>query len=151
MSRVMFLHEGDVLFGEYHAVNTMDPHVVGSAMLWPTDPGTGEILGQITINTNTDTTGSMTHQDGGNGHYPGGYGGDTGGSNSAVILISSTTTPIITILITTMVLTTIMIPPPMVLVVCWGGRSSVWMRRFTPWCATSPAPRKNSSTPPRAR
>ena len=83
MSRVMFLHEGDVLFGEYHAVNTMDPHVVGSAMLWPTDPGTGEILGQITINTNTDTTGSMTHQDGGNGHYPGGYGGDTGGSNSA--------------------------------------------------------------------
>ena len=83
MSRVMFLHEGDVLFGEYHAVNTMDPHVVGSAMLWPTDPGTGEILGQITINTNTDTTGSMTHQDGGNGYYPGGYGGDTGGSNSA--------------------------------------------------------------------
>ena len=83
MSRVMFLHEGDVLFGEYHAVNTMDPHVVGSAMLWPTDPGTGEILGQITINTNTDTTGSMTHQGGGNGYYPGGYGGDTGGSNSA--------------------------------------------------------------------
>ena len=82
-SRVMFLHEGDVLFGEYHTVNTMDPHMVGSAVLWPTDPGTGEILGQITINTNTDTTGSMTHQDGGNGHYPGGYGGDTGGSNSA--------------------------------------------------------------------
>ena len=80
-SRVMFLHEGDVLFGEYHAVNTMDPHVVGSAVLWPTDPGTGEILGQITINTNT--TGSMTHQDGGNGYYPGGYGGDTGGSNNA--------------------------------------------------------------------
>ena len=81
ISRVMFLHEGDVLFGEYHAVNTMDPHVVGSAVLWPTDPGTGEILGQITINTNT--TGSVTHQDGGNGYYPGGYGGDTGGSNNA--------------------------------------------------------------------
>lgn len=79
MSRVMFLHEGDVLFGEYHTVNTMDPHMVGSAVLWPTDPGTGEILGQITINT----TGSMTHQDGGNGYYPGGYGGDTGGSNNA--------------------------------------------------------------------
>ena len=80
-SRVMFLHEGDVLFGEYHTVNTMNPHMVGSAVLWPTDPGTGEILGQITINTNT--TGSMTHQDGGTGHYPGGYSGDTGGSNNA--------------------------------------------------------------------
>jgi len=78
MSRVMFLHEGDVLFGEYHTVNTMDPHMVGSAVLWPTDPGTGEILGQITINT----TGSMTGQDGGNGYYPGGNGG-TGGHNSA--------------------------------------------------------------------
>ena len=82
-SRVMFLHEGDVLFGEYHAVNTMNPHMVGSAILWPTDPGTGEILGQITINTNTDTTGSTAHQDGGTGHYPGGYSGDTGGSNNA--------------------------------------------------------------------
>ena len=65
-SRVMFLHEGDVLFGEYHTVNTMDPHVVGSARLWPTDPGTGEILGQITINTNT--TSSVTgHGDGAGG------------------------------------------------------------------------------------
>ena len=82
-SRVMFLHEGDVLFGEYHTVNVMDPHIVGSAVLWPTDPGTGEILGQITINTNTDTTGSMTHQDGENGYYPGGYRENTGGSNNA--------------------------------------------------------------------
>ena len=82
-SRIMFLHEGDMLFGEYHTVNTMNPHMVGSAVLWPTDPGTGEILGQITINTNTNTTGSMTHQDGGNGYYPGGYGEDTGGSNNA--------------------------------------------------------------------
>ena len=81
MSRVMFLHEGDVLFGEYHAVNVMDPHMVGSAVLWPTDPGTGEILGQITINTNT--TGSVTGQGGGNGYYPGGNGGGTGGHNSA--------------------------------------------------------------------
>ena len=80
-SRIMFLHEGDVLFGEYHTVNTMDPHVVGSARLWPADPGTGEILGQITINT--DTTGSMTGHGGGNGYYPGGYSGDTGGSNNA--------------------------------------------------------------------
>ena len=81
-NRVMFLHEGDMLFGEYHTVNTMDPHVVGSARLWPTDPGTGEILGQITINTNTDTTGSTAHQDGGNGYYPGGYGEDTRVDNS---------------------------------------------------------------------
>ena len=80
-SRVMFLHEGDVLFGEYHTVNVMDPHMVGSAVLWPTDPGTGEILGQITINTNT--TGSVTGQDGGNGYYPSGYSRDTGGSNNA--------------------------------------------------------------------
>ena len=82
-SRIMFLHEGDVLFGEYHTVNTMDPHMVGSAVLWPTDPGTGEILGQITINANTDTTGSTAHQGGGNGHYPSGYSGDTGGNNNA--------------------------------------------------------------------
>ena len=78
-SRVMFLHEGDVLFGEYHAVNVMDPHVVGSAVLWPTDPGTGEILGQITINT-TDST---AYRHDGNGYYPGGNGGGTGGSNNA--------------------------------------------------------------------
>ena len=80
-SRVMFLHEGDVLFGEYHTVNTMNPHMVGSAVLWPTDPGTGEILGQITINTNT--TGSVTGYGGGTGYYPGGYSGDTSGSNNA--------------------------------------------------------------------
>ena len=77
-NRVMFLHEGDVLFGEYHAVNTMNPHMVGSAVLWPTDPGTGEILGQITINTS-----SVTGHGGGNGYYPGGYSGDTGGNNNA--------------------------------------------------------------------
>ena len=82
-SRVMFLHEGDVLFGEYYAVNTMDPHMVGSAVLWPTDPGTGEILGQITINTNTSITDSMTGHGGGNGYYPGGNGSGTGGHNSA--------------------------------------------------------------------
>ena len=79
MSRVMFLHEGDVLFGEYHAVNTMNPHMVGSAVLWPTDPGTGEILGQITINT----TGSVTSHGDGNGYYPGGNGGGSGADNSA--------------------------------------------------------------------
>jgi len=79
-SRVMFLHEGDMLFGEYHTVNVMDPHMVGSAVLWPADPGTGEILGQITINT----TGSMVDRnDGTTGHYPSGYSGDTGGNNNA--------------------------------------------------------------------
>ena len=80
-SRVMFLHEGDMLFGEYHAVNVIDPRAVGSARLWPADPGTGEILGQITINTNTDTTGSMTGHGGGNGHH--GFGGVMGADNSA--------------------------------------------------------------------
>ena len=82
-SRVMFLHEGDVLFGEYHTVNTMNPHMVGSAVLWPTDPGTGEILGQITINTNTSITDSVTSHGDGTGHYPGSYSGDTGGHNNA--------------------------------------------------------------------
>ena len=82
-SRVMFLHEGDVLFGEYHTVNTLNPHMVGSAVLWPTDPGTGEILGQITINTNTSITDSMTGHGDGNGYYPGGNGSGTGGHNSA--------------------------------------------------------------------
>ena len=80
-SRIMFLHEGDMLFGEYHTVNTMNLHMVGSAVLWPTDPGTGEILGQITINTNI--TDSVTGHGDGNGYYPGGYSGDTGGSNNA--------------------------------------------------------------------
>ena len=78
-NQIMFLHEGDMLFGEYHTVNVMDPHMVGSAVLWPTDPGTGEILGQI----NTNTTDSMTHQNGGNGYYPGGNGGGSGADNSA--------------------------------------------------------------------
>ena len=65
-SRIMFLHEGDVLFGEYHTVNVMDPHMVGSAVLWPADPGTGEILGQITINTSiTDSV--TSHGDGAGG------------------------------------------------------------------------------------
>ena len=82
-NRVMFLHEGDMLFGEYHAVNTMNPHMVGSAVLWPTDPGTGEILGQITINTNTSITDSVTSHGDGTGHYPGSYSGDTGGHNNA--------------------------------------------------------------------
>ena len=81
ISRVMFLHEGDVLFGEYHTVNVMDPHMVGSAVLWPTDPGTGEVLGQITINTNT--TDSTAHRHDGTGYYPGGYRENTGGNNNA--------------------------------------------------------------------
>ena len=83
-SRVMFLHEGDMLFGEYHTVNTMDPHVVGSARLWPTDPGTGEILGQITINTNT--TNSTAHQDGGNGYYPDNHNDSTTGDGAGGVL-----------------------------------------------------------------
>ena len=79
-SRVMFLHEGDMLFGEYHTVNVMDPHMVGSAVLWPVDPGTGEILGQITINTNT--TNSTAYRHDGTGYYPGGNGGGSVADNS---------------------------------------------------------------------
>ena len=79
-SRVMFLHEGDMLFGEYRTVNTMNPHVVGSARLWPTDPGTGEILGQITINTSTTDSPAYRHD--GTGYYPGGNGGGSGADNS---------------------------------------------------------------------
>ena len=79
-SRVMFLHEGDMLFGEYRTVNTMNPHVVGSARLWPTDPGTGEILGQITINTSTTDSPAYRHD--GTGYYPGGYREGTGADNS---------------------------------------------------------------------
>ena len=90
-SRVMFLHEGDMLFGEYHTVNTMNPQVVGSARLWPTDPGTGEILGQITININIDTTGSMTGHGDGTGHH--GYGGVMGADNSADSLYNQHNSP----------------------------------------------------------
>ena len=85
----MFLHEGDVLFGEYHAVNTMNPHMVGSAVLWPTDPGTGEILGQITINT----TDSLAYRHDGTGYYPGGNGGGTGADNSADSLYNQHNSP----------------------------------------------------------
>ena len=60
----------------------MNSHMVGSAVLWPTDPGTGEILGQITINTNTSITDFVTGHDG-IGYYPGSNGGGTGGHNSA--------------------------------------------------------------------
>ena len=90
-SRVMFLHEGDVLFGEYHTVNTMDPHMVGSAVLWPTDPGTGEVLGQITINTNTSITDSAAGHGGGTGHH--GYGGVMGADNSADSLYNQHNSP----------------------------------------------------------
>ena len=79
-NRIMFLHEGDILFGEYHTVNTINPHVVGGAVLWPADPGTGEILGQIALNTNT--TNSTAHRHDRTGHYPGGNGGGSGTDNS---------------------------------------------------------------------
>ena len=149
-SRIMFLHEGDMLFGEYHTVNTMNLHMVGSAVLWPTDPGTGEILGQITINTNTNTTGSTAHQDGV------GLVITLAATVEArvliiVLMIPTTSTTILMVVIAMVLITTVLPLLVMVLVVCWGGRNSVWMRCFTPWSATSPAPRKNSSTPRRAR
>ena len=71
---------------------------------------------------------------------------------ATTLMIPTTSATAVIMVVIARGLTTIMIPPlVMVLVVCWGGRNSVWMRCFTPWCATSPAPRKNSSTPPQVR
>ena len=47
LSRVVFMHQGNRLFGEQHTVNVHDPHVVGSGKLWPVDPLTGDVMGQI--------------------------------------------------------------------------------------------------------
>ena len=47
LSRVVFMHQGNRLFGEQYTVNSHDPHVVGSGKLWPVDPLTGDVMGQI--------------------------------------------------------------------------------------------------------
>ena len=47
LSRVVFMHQGNRLFGEQHTVNSHNPHVVGSGKLWPVDPLTGDVMGQI--------------------------------------------------------------------------------------------------------
>jgi len=47
LSRVVFMHQGNRLFGEQYTVNSHDPHVVGSGKLWPVDPLTGDVMSQI--------------------------------------------------------------------------------------------------------
>ncbi|WP_454977678.1 DUF6531 domain-containing protein [Corynebacterium matruchotii] len=47
LSRVVFMHQGNRLFGEQYTVNSHEPHVVGSGKLWPVDPLTGDVMGQI--------------------------------------------------------------------------------------------------------
>ncbi len=58
LSRTIFAHLGDQLIAEHHHGNTnttdSDSGVVGR--VWVTDPGTGEIIGQINHTTTGDTT-----------------------------------------------------------------------------------------------
>ena len=49
LSRVVFMHYGNEIFGEQYTVNSHDPHVVGSGKLWPVDSWTGDVMGQIEI------------------------------------------------------------------------------------------------------
>ena len=41
------MHQGDRLFGEQYTVNVHEPRLVGSGRLWPVDPLTGDVMGQI--------------------------------------------------------------------------------------------------------
>ena len=47
LSRVVFMHQGNRLFGEQYTVNVHEPRLVGSGKLWPVDPLTGDVMGQI--------------------------------------------------------------------------------------------------------
>ena len=49
LSRVVFMHQGNRLFGEQHTVNVHEPRLVGLGRLWPVDPLTGDVMGQIEI------------------------------------------------------------------------------------------------------
>ena len=49
LSRVVFMHQGNRLFGEQHTVNAHEPRLVGSGKLWPVDSWTGDVMGQIEI------------------------------------------------------------------------------------------------------
>ena len=49
LSRVVFMHQGNRLFGEQYTVNVHEPRLVGSGRLWPADPLTGDVMGQIEI------------------------------------------------------------------------------------------------------
>ncbi|MFC2726472.1 MAG: DUF6531 domain-containing protein [Corynebacterium matruchotii] len=49
LSRVVFMHYGNEIFGEQHTVDVNEPHMVGVGTLWPVNPITDEILGQIEL------------------------------------------------------------------------------------------------------
>ena len=55
LSRVVFMHQGNRLFGEQHTVNVHEPRLVGSGRLWPADPLTGDVMGQIEISVPSDS------------------------------------------------------------------------------------------------
>ena len=56
MYRMVFFHRGNQLSGEQQTVNMYEPTMVGSGRLWPTDPVTNEVIGQVEI-----TPTSMNH------------------------------------------------------------------------------------------
>jgi len=49
LSRTVFMHYGNELFGEQYTVDVNEPHMVGVGALWPVNPITDEILGQIEL------------------------------------------------------------------------------------------------------
>ena len=49
LSRTVFMHQGNRLFGEQRTVNAHEPRLVGSGKLWPVDSWTGDVMGQIEI------------------------------------------------------------------------------------------------------
>ena len=49
LSRVVFMHYGNEIFGEQYTVDVNEPHMVGVGTLWPVNPITDEILGQIEL------------------------------------------------------------------------------------------------------
>ena len=49
LSRTVFMHYGNELFGEQYTVDVNEPHMVGVGTLWPVNPITDEILGQIEL------------------------------------------------------------------------------------------------------
>ena len=54
--RMVFFHRGNQLSGEQQTVNMYEPTMVGSGRLWPADPVTNEVIGQVEI-----TPTSMNH------------------------------------------------------------------------------------------
>ena len=49
ISRVMYFHRGNRIYGEQQVINNQEPHLAGIGKLWPIDPLTGETLGQIEL------------------------------------------------------------------------------------------------------